>query len=101
MRVRLFISKITRQYFIFKTILVVPYKNELTTQTAGDEYVNPTNHKQEPQPNKLEVTPQPTGHTHTLNPKTQQGPCPESLNPTHNPDHTMNTNDTNINETYK
>ena len=57
MRMRLFISKITRQYFIFKTILVVPYKNELTTQTAGNEYVqNPTNHEHE-QPNKLEITP--------------------------------------------
>ena len=47
MRMRLFINKVTGQYFIFKTILVVPYKNELTTQTDGDEYVNPTNHKHE------------------------------------------------------
>ena len=36
-----------------------------------------------------------------MNPKTQPDPCLESLKPTHNPDHTMNTNETNINETYK
>ena len=80
MRMRLFISKITRQYFIFKTILVVPYKNKLTTQTAGNEYVkDPTNHEHEQQPNKLEITPQPTGNTHALNPKIQPDPCLESL----------------------
>ena len=77
MGMRLFISKITRQYFIFKTILVVPYKNELTTQTAGNENVkDPTNHEHE-QPTKSNIIPQPTGNTHALSPKTQPDPCPE------------------------
>ena len=77
MGMRLFISKITRQYFIFKIILVVPYKNELTTQTACNENVkDPTNHEHE-QPTKSNIIPQRTGNTHALNPKTQPDPCPE------------------------
>ena len=77
MGMRLFISKITRQYFIFKIILVVPYKNELTTQTAGNENVkDPTNHEHE-QSTKSNIIPQPTGNTHALSPKTQPDPCPE------------------------
>ena len=72
MEMRLFIIKITRQYFIFKIILVVPYKNELTSQTDGNENVkDPTNHQHE-QPTKSNIIPQPTGNIHALNPKTNQ-----------------------------
>ena len=68
-------------YFMFKIIIVVPYKNELsnskTPQPAGNENVkDPTNHEHE-QPTKSNTTPQPIGNTHALNPKTQPDPCPE------------------------